>query len=212
MCSCCMPVVFFKYHVAQTPHTKNLIKLRKNNATSFHIVRRSSFVVVAITFSIFSRCMWCVVFVLKWLLISCALFLFVCNSITDCYPRSGRIICCCVSTNLMFAVPICSFGSDRLSHPPSPVLKRKRITILVSMCQNYKLNFCVSVVKPRPPTSSHGNSLPDLVLLAREEECRAYDKGPSARHFNECFKLLHSFRIISGRAFFKNKLTLFFYI
>lgn len=29
MCSCCMPVVFFKYHVAQTPHTKNLIKLRK---------------------------------------------------------------------------------------------------------------------------------------------------------------------------------------
>lgn len=129
-------------------------------------------------------------------------FLFVCNSITDCYPRSGRIICCCVSTNLMFAVPICSFGSDRLSHPPSPVLKRKRITILVSMCQNYKLYFCVSVVKPRPPTSSHRNSLPDLVLLVREEECRAYDKGPSARHCNECFKLLHSFRIISGRAFF----------
>lgn len=133
----------------------------------------------------------------------CTLFcLFVCNSITDCYPRSGRIICCCVSTNLMFAVPICSFGSDRLSHSPSPVLQRKRITILVSMCQNYKLNYCVSVVKPRPPTSSHRNSLPDLMLLAREEECRAYDKGPSARHFNECFKLLHSFRIISGRAFF----------
>lgn len=150
----------------------------------------------------------CVVFALKWLLISCALFFFVIqlqivtHEVAGLYAVAFLQIWCS-------QYPFVSLEVTGSPIPPSPVLKRKRITILVSMCQNYKVYFCMSVAKPRPPTSSHRNVLPDLVLV-REEECRAYDKGPSARHFNECFKFLHSFRIISGRAFFLNKLTLFF--